>query len=179
MKTLNSIKNYGLALVAMTLMLTAVNAQARYKHVPRVKVDTQKTEKSALPQEKAANTIAAAFINVEENTPVATETVANIENTTVASTTEDVVTVNNKTKSVVKHHKVVKNNKKVHSDGFTKNVKKNSKVMEVKDVKKSALARWILYMIICLAAALLFTILAAALAYTLYVSGAYALITIF
>lgn len=178
MKTLNSMKNYGLALIATTLMLTVANAQVRYKHVPRVKTDAKIVEKLTVPQEKSVSTTTATYMNAEENNTVATEPTVNVDNTTVASTSEDVV-VNNKTTTAVKHNKVVKNNKKTDVAPFTKKVKENSKLMDVKDLKKSLLAKWLLYMIICLIVAVIFTILAAALAYSAYVGGFYGLVIVF
>lgn len=166
MKSLNSFKNYGLALIAMTLMLTAANAQSRYKHVPRVKVDGKKVEK-VTTQEVAAPTTTAAVMNVEANNTVATEPTVNVENTAVASVAEDVVVLNHKSNSVINHKKVVKNNKKADRDGFTKTTKESSKLLDVKDVKKSNMAKWVLYMIICLIAALIFTILAIVFLYSL------------
>lgn len=162
MKTLNSMKNYGLALLAMMVVLTAANAQSRYKHVPRVKVDKKQTVKVNTPKEVAINTTTAEFIQEESNNVVATEIATVNENTTVASVSEEHVVVNNnKTNAVVHHNKVVKNNKKADKDSFTNTVKNNSKLMDVKDVKKTALERWLLWMIICLAIAVVFTIIGA------------------
>ncbi len=179
MKSLNSIRNYGLALLAMVIMIASANAQSRYKHVPRVKVD-KKTEKITLPQEKAVATpTTSAYLAVEETNTTAAEPVVNAENTTVASSTDEVVTINHKTKSVIKHDKVEKNNKKTDRSSFTKKVKENSKLLDVKDVKKANLQKWLLYMIICLIVAVVFTILAVALAVALIYGGAYALIYVF
>ena len=172
MKTLNSMKNYGLALIAMMLMLTTANAQARYKHVPRVKIDAKTMEKLTIPEKKAVSTTTAAYLNVEENNVVATESTVNVENTTVASTSEEVVVIN-KTTPVVKHNKVIKNNKKANISPFTKKVKESSKLMDVKDVKKSAMAKWVLYMIICLIAALIFTILFVIFGYAVFIYALY------
>jgi ABC-type multidrug transport system fused ATPase/permease subunit len=164
MKTLNSLKHFGLALIAMTLMLTAANAQARYKHVPRVKVD--KMERAKITGTKKTSTkTTTQYINIEENKAVASDVPATVnatENTEVASSSEEVVVVNKKTKSIVKHNKVVKvkKNKKANTDSFTNKVKENSKLMDIKDVKKSALAKWVIIMIILFAVGLLFLILA-------------------
>lgn len=167
MKSLNSFKNYGLALIAMTLMLTAANAQSRYKHVPRVKVDGKKIEKVTMPEEVVVTPTTAAVMNVNESNVVAIEPSSNVENTTVASVSEDVVVLNHKSNSVVNHDKVVKNNKKANRDTFTNNAKEKSRLMDVKDVKKSNMEKWVLYMIICLIVALIFTILAIVFLYSL------------
>lgn len=170
MKSLNSIRKYGLALLAMMVMLTAATAQSRYKHVPRVKVD-KKYSKVTNTETKVAPTTTASYVNVEETNTVAETPVVNAsENTTVASNTEEVVVVNHKTKAVVKH-KMVKTNKKANHDAFTKKGKDNSKLMDVKDVKKASMEKWVLIMIILYAAGILFLILAFVFLYTLYASG--------
>jgi hypothetical protein len=176
MKSLNCLKNYGLALIAMTLMLTAANAQARYKHVPRVKVDVNRTEKVSIPEEtQTAPVVTTSIINAEETKTVATSeaTTVNTENTTVASTTEEAVVVTNKTTSVVKNDHIEKVDKKADAASFTKRIKENSKLLDVKEVKKTNMARWVLIMIILLAAAFLFTILAVVFGFTLYFSVLY------
>lgn len=169
MKSLNSIRKYGLALLAMMVMLTAANAQSRYKHVPRVKVDKKYNEKVTIKEKKnTATTTTASYMEVEKtNTVAETPVITTSENTTVVSNTEEVVVVNNKTKTVVKHKPVVKTNKKANHDAFTKKAKDNSKLMDVKDVKKSAMEKWVLIMIILYAAGILFLILAFVFLYTL------------
>ena len=169
MKTITSMKNYGLAILAMMVMLTAANAQSRYKHVPRVKVDKKNHSKVTMPVEKATTTTTAEFIQAEENNVVASEVITVNENTTVASAEQEVVVNNNKSNSVVHHNKVVKNTQKADKDNFTNTVKDNSKLMDVKDVKKAAMERWLLWMIICLAIAVVFTILAAVFIFVSYV----------
>src|SRR5688572_11698754 len=139
MKTLNILKRGGLALLAFCFMLSMANAQARYKHMPRVKVDKQ-AKTTVVEQKSAVNATTAAIINTESNTTIASEVTAPVENTTVASTTEEVVVVETKTTSAVKDQTVVKENKKADHNAFTKKVKENSKLMDVKDVKKSAMA---------------------------------------
>jgi hypothetical protein len=173
MKTLNVLKRGGLALVAFCFMLTLANAQARYKHMPRVKVDKQ--AKATVVEQTPTTT--AAIINTENNVAITTPVAENT--TTVASTNEEVVVLETKTTSAVKHQSIVKQNKKADHNAFTKKVKENSKLMDVKDVKKTALQKWLLYMIICLAIAVLFTILAAVLAITFIYAGLYGLYVLF
>jgi hypothetical protein len=176
MKSFNSIRKYGLALLAMMVMLTAANAQSRYKHVPRVKVDKKYTEKVTIKEKKStATATTASYVNVEETNTVA-ETPVVTENTTVASNNQEVVVANHKTKSVVKHHPVIKTNKKANHDAFTKKAKDNSKLMDVKDVKKSALEKWVLIMIILYAVGIVFLILAFVFLFALY---SYALYYVF
>jgi hypothetical protein len=169
MKSFNSLKKFGLALVAMTLMLTAANAQARYKHVPRVKID--KTPAVATVQEqKATNTTTTQIMNVSETNVATNEAItpAIENNSTVASSTEEVVIADFKTKTVVQHNKIVKNNKKADQNVFTNKVKNNSKLMDVKDVKKTNLERWLLIFIILMAVGIVFLILAFVFLFALY-----------
>lgn len=167
MKSLNSMKNYGLALMAMMLMLTAANAQKRYSHVPRVKIDGKKTEKLTVPVEKSVSTTTAAYMSAEENNAVATEPTVNVENTSVASTSDDVVVDNNKTKSVIKNNKAIKTNKKSKQalgikkakfnffnpfanikDTFQKQIESKSKLLKVTDNKNALEVNWTLLMIL-------------------------------
>ncbi len=174
MKSLNSIKNYALALLALTFMLTAANAQSRYKHVPRVKVEGKKTEKMATKEKAtvtpAATTTTAEYINVDENKAVATVPTTSSDNTSVASTSENVVVVDHKTTTSA--NKVVKNNKKADKGSFTQKLKENTKLMDVKEVKKSNLERWLLIFIILISAAVLFLILAIVFSVALYYTTA-------
>jgi hypothetical protein len=177
MKTLNILKRSGLALIAFCFMLTIANAQARYKHMPRVKIEKQ-PRTVVVGQEKTMGTTTAAIVNTEANTSVATEsTTPVIENTTVASNNEDVVVLETKTKSVVKHKKAIKSKRTADKNVFTKRVKENSKLMDVKDVKKAALQRWLMLMIIFLAIGVLCIILALVFSFT-YLLSLYVLATI-
>ena len=170
MKSLSSIKNYGLALIAMTLMLTAANAQSRYKTHPRVKIGKNETQKVDINQEKTTPvTTTAQFIQVEENNAVAVEnSTPATENVTVASTSQEVVVVNHKTTSVVKHPEMIKAKKKADKQAFTDKVKNNSKLLDVKDVKKTNMETWLLIMIILYAAGLVFIILGVVFTFTLF-----------
>ena len=159
---MKSIKNYALALVAMLVMVAGVNAQSRYKHMPRVKVD--KTYVKPEVKKEKPSTTTASYVNTEvnTNTEVATDPVA--ENTTVASSTkEEVVIENHKTKSVVKNNKkvkTVKSKKTVNfKEMFNNMVKKSSKLFEVKKVEKTSLQTWLLLVIILGAAGLFLIIL--------------------
>src|SRR5687767_7554689 len=135
MNVLNSLKKFGLALVAMTLMLTAANAQQRYKHMPRVKIDKTPVATVSTKETKATSTTTAQMSNVEENVAVNEASAPVIENNTTVASTDNVVVADVKTKSAVAHHKVVKNSNKVKHDSFTSTVKENSKLMDVKDTK--------------------------------------------
>jgi len=168
MNSLNSLKKFGLAVVATTLMLTAANAQQRYKHVPRVKI--KKQEVAVVENEQTYTTTTSQMMVAEEKTtPVVNESVATVSETApvVASTENNVVAVT-KTKSVVSHNKVEKLNHKASKESFTNKVKDNSKLMDVKDVKKSNMEKWLLIMIILLAVGLVFLILGVVLTFAVF-----------
>ena len=77
---------------------------------------------------------------------------------------------------VVTHHNPFKLNLKDKiGDVYTKKLKNNSKLLEVKDVKKAQMARWMLFMIIALAAALFFIIMAIIFGYAVFVYALYIL----
>lgn len=173
MNSFNSLKKFGLAVVAMTLMLTAANAQQRYKHVPRVKI--KKHEVAVVESEQTNTTTTSQMMVAEEkSTPVVNETVSTVSETApVVASTENNVIAETKTKSVVHHNKVEKVNKRASKESFTNKVKDNSKLMDVKDAKKSNMERWVLIMIILLAAALIFTILALIFLFATYIYALY------
>src|SRR5688500_18974155 len=168
MKSLNSLKKFGLALVAMTLMLTAANAQQRYKHMPRVKIDKNRVETVSTNETKATSTTTAQMSNIEENVAMNEATTPVIENNSTVASTENVVVIETKTKSVVKHSKVVKEKRNADKNVFTKTVKENSKLMDVKDVKKSNMETWLMIFIILLAVGMLFIILAIVFTFAIY-----------
>lgn len=169
MKSFGNVYRYWVVLIVIISVTPLLDAQVRYKHVPRVKVDKKLTEQSTVSEYKILTTTTAEFINIEENTPVITENAINIENTTVVSNTDEVVVICNKTQSewqgrtdkpVIDHYKVVSRKKNADRDVFTNKIKKNSKLMEVKEVKKTtALELWLIIFIICLALGTIFLII--------------------
>ena len=145
------LKRTGFVLMTILIMLPIVNAQARYRHVPRVKAEPTKLEKAIKPNEEAiTHNTTAAYLNVEENNVVATPTSIDNENTMVVSSSNEVIIVKEKTNSVVKHSPVIKNTKRESKQAFTDKLKKSSKIMEVKDVKKSAVLIYLLWFFIVL-----------------------------
>lgn len=176
MKTLNSLKKFGLAMVAMTLMLTAANAQQRYKHMPRVKIDKNRVETVSTNQTKATSTTTAQMSNIEENVAANEASTPIVDNNSTVASTENVVVLETKTTSVVNHHKVVKQERNADKNVFTKSVKENSKLMDVKDVKKSNMETWLMIFIILLAVGMLFIILAIVFTFAIYTLAVLALI---
>lgn len=142
-------------------MYNTSSAQVRYRHVPRVKVDGQKSAKRTVREEKIVSSTTSIFENEEAaDMKTAYEPQVNIENTSIVSTSDEILVADIKTTSVVKHKGALKNNKKSGRDLFTQKVKENSKLMDVKDVKKTNMEKWLICMIILYAFGLIFMIVA-------------------
>lgn len=189
MKALNSFKKYGLALLAMMVMLTAANAQSRYKHVPRVKVDKKYEQKVAVKEKKNSTTTTASYMNVEENTVA--ETPVTTDNSTVASTSNDVVVADKAPSNITEKANHKKSNKKIGAkksnflnpfamikDTFKKTMEKQTKLFKATDNKKAMMERWKLLMILffIIGGALLITgiiIYAVSFSTGTYLGGAY------
>lgn len=159
-----------------SLLAVNIYAQRQHKHFKRVKVDNKKIEAPA-PTFMTPG-------SVEELKPVTTE--SSIQPEITGTATENVVasTENNTANKVEKASKARVKSQKVHTvketkgqdNGFfTQKLNIKNKVLDVKDVKKSNLERWVLIMIILFAAGFLFMILALVMAFAVY-SGIGALI---
>lgn len=164
MKTRKYFRSWGLTLIAIMLMIGITNAQSRYKHLPRVKVEVKKTEKVDHGTQKITTT--SKLIEVEETGLLPVENITYVENTTVASTNEEVIIVTEKTRPVVKSDPIVRIRKIIDRDIFTTTLKENSRLMEVKEVKKTYLQKWLLIMIILLAVGVVCFILGAIFSFT-------------
>lgn len=165
MKSLNVFKKSGLAALAIMLIMNVATAQSRYKHVPRTKVDKKhelniKTNDVKQTNNVTTNEVVTPVTETANVTPVVTE--SPVEVTAVASNnTSEVVVVNHPVKSVVAKKDEMKENKRANHDSFVNKLNEKSTLLKVKDVKKTLLQKWLLWMIICLAIAVVFTILAA------------------
>lgn len=146
------IKRTVLVLMTLLVMLPALTAQSRYRHVPRVKVD--KTRAIEKPLEKTQ-----VIIDIEPETIIANE-VEPITLTEVATTTSnEVVIVKERDHTTIPFHSI-KKSQKANKDAFTERVKQESKLLQVKDVKKTNLIGFILWFIIVLALAVVLVVLA-------------------
>ena|SRR5688572_20442388 len=199
MKTLNSIKHYAVVIVVMTLMITAANAQRRYNHLPRVKVEKHYASQgeTELKPSSGINTVNALNENGVQLVTTTADVIVTpatnvVENTTVVTASDDVEVVKTKTVSKTKIKTDKKKNtqtlnkfnpfkwnmKEKINELYTKKLKENSKLLDVKDTKKSQMARWLLLMIIFLGVGLLLIILAVIFTFT-YSYGLYVMATIF
>lgn len=185
MKSLNTIKKFGLAFLAFSIIGVSANAQALYKHRKRVRVEastpdyTRNNDKSdSKVTPISTTTTTAGTINIENQ--IELNTVPVIE-TATASNSDEVVVVDTKKSSKTNTTEVTKKGGKHKVDlfGFTKKLKDNSKLFAIKDVKKSKLQKWLLWMIILLIMAVVFTILAIIFGLVLLGTASFALWTLF
>lgn len=169
MKSLNLLKKSSLLALAIMVVMNVATAQSRYKHVPRVKVDRK--HQTAVKTQETTPVVTPVTQEVNTPTEVAVNTVTevNVENTTVASTGSEIVVAPNKTRRAnTSTDQMVVTKKGADRDSFTHKLKDNHKLLQVKDVKKTALAKWLLWMIILLILALVFTILAVVLGFVVF-----------
>lgn len=159
MKIIMNVKTL-MMLVMMFMSAVAVSAQRVHKH-PRVTVKANKVvlnKKGSKDVEKVMTPATASLIQ-EEN--VANTESEILENEVAVATTETKADVKEARKNIVKSV-VVKEDVKSMFDftTYAQQLKEHSRLMKVKEVEKTALERWVLWMIILFAAAFMFTILA-------------------
>jgi hypothetical protein len=131
-------KYWIMIILMMLLVLPQVVAQAKYKHLPRVKIEKTK------PAEN---------INIPVITERSTGEVSPIPaSSEVASTQENLVVVAEKKAIPTKIRTVqkIKKVEKVNKDGFSESVKQKSYLLDVKEVAKTQLLGYILWFIIVL-----------------------------
>ncbi len=134
---MNVFKKISTTIFAICLVFTVASAQARYKHVPRVKVDINRTEQAIEKQEKK-NPSLPANITTGYMSADMEKTNPSVDETTVASSSpEEVIVPNTPVKTVVKEVKTTHANKKTDRQLFTQKVKEDSKWLKVKEAKKT------------------------------------------
>jgi hypothetical protein len=134
------LKRTVLVLMTLLVILPALTAQGRYRHVPRVKVDKIKV---------VENLVAPPQVKIEiEPEIILTEEVEAIALTEVATAiSNDAVIVKEKCHSPIQFQSV-KKNQKVNHDAFTEKLKQESKLFQVKDAKKTTLIGFLLWFVI-------------------------------
>jgi len=146
------LKYTGLSMIIMFCAIISLTAQARYKHIPRVRIE--KKNVTPIPVDnKKTNELIPVTENKEEAeniNPASTE-VANVEETPILNTERKSIKLNNEV--IDKKHAINKNR-------FSEQVKKKSKLMDVKEVEKAQLAGYLRLFIILLVVALVFIIMA-------------------
>lgn len=162
MKSFYTLKKTGLVLMTMLIMLPIANAQVRYKHVPRVKVDARKTE-VPIAVEKAVTppTATASYSNTESKIDIIAQEELAIENTSVSLNTKEIIINKKKTQNVMKHSPIAITKIKSKNQPFGDQIKKESKVFNVSDVKKTSGAlSYLLWFFIVLLLCIAFFVLA-------------------
>ncbi len=169
MKTMYQFKKWGLILIAMAILSPLANAQARYKHVPRIRVD--KKEVVETPEKKVS--VKATEVSIPTDIPpvAVQEEQIQQEKTLVASSDErSTITYHKKAGSI--HQDAVKSEYKPNKEAFTERVKSKSSLMHVKEVKKTNIIGYLLwFLIVLLLGIALFTlafIFLSIIAYSLY-----------
>lgn len=177
MKTMMNVKTL-MMLVIMSMLAVTVSAQRMHKH-PRVTVKANKVTLNKKGSNDAENVMmpATATLMQEENVAnVASETLIN---EVAVATTETKAEVKNIRKNIV-NSVVVKDVKQMFDfSTYAQQLKEHSRLMKVKEVEKTALEKWIMWMIILFAAAFVFTIMAVIFGLALYTSAGWALATVF
>lgn len=177
MKTMMNVKGL-MMLVMMSMLAVTVSAQRLHKH-PRITVKANKVtlnKKGSNDAEKVMMPATASLMQEEKVANVESEILAN---EVAVATTETKAEVKNVRKNIV-NSVVVKDVKQMFDfSTYAQQLKEHSRLMKVKEVEKTALEKWILWMIILFAAAFVFTIMAVIFGVALLNSAGWALATVF
>lgn len=134
------IKRTVLVLMTLLVMLPVLTAQSRYRHVPRVKVDKIRVIEKPVITNKSTIDLEPEIMVAEKVEPITLTEVATLS-------TNDVVIAKEKSFVPMKFHSV-KKDQKANKDAFTEKVKQESKLLQVKDVKKTTLIGFLLWFVI-------------------------------
>jgi VIT1/CCC1 family predicted Fe2+/Mn2+ transporter len=167
MKTMMNVKTL-MMLVMMSMLAVTVSAQRMHKH-PRVTVKANKVTLNKKGSKDAEKVMMPATATLMQEENVANAESETLVNEVAVATTETKAEVKNARKNIVKS--VVVNEVKQIFDfsTYAQQLKEHSRLMKVKEVEKTALEKWLMWMIILLAAAFFFTILAVIFGYAVYV----------
>lgn len=157
-----STRRISVMVLAIIICSGLVNAQSRYKHVPRVKVDVKHKKETTINQPETVN-----FQELNMSAPVenSTNMVSSenpVEETIVASTIEEPVLATHKTKNsglTKAPVKQVKEKRKGNFDLFGDHFNIKSKLLKVKSVEKAQGTVGVILLISFYVLAILFTVL--------------------
>lgn len=167
MKTMMNVKTL-MMLVMMSMLAVTVSAQRMHKH-PRVTVKANKVTLNKKGSKDAEKVMMPATATLMQEENVANAESETLVNEVAVATTETKAEVKNARKNIV-NSVVVKDVKQMFDfSTYAQQLKEHSRLMKVKDVEKTALEKWLMWMIILLAAAFFFTILAVIFSYAVYV----------
>lgn len=155
-------------LLLMSMLAVTVSAQRMHKH-PRVTVKANKVTMNKKGSKDAEKVMMPATATLMQEENVANAESETLVNEVAVATTETKAEVKNARKNIV-NSVVVKDVKQMFDfSTYAQQLKEHSRLMKVKDVEKTALEKWLMWMIILLAAAFFFTILAVIFGYAVYV----------
>lgn len=167
MKTMMNVKTL-MMLLLMSMLAVTVSAQRMHKH-PRVTVKANKVTMNKKGSKDAEKVMMPATATLMQEENVANAESETLVNEVAVATTETKAEVKNARKNIV-NSVVVKDVKQMFDfSTYAQQLKEHSRLMKVKDVEKTALEKWLMWMIILLAAAFFFTILAVIFGYAVYV----------
>lgn len=167
MKTMMNVKTL-MMLLLMSMLAVTVSAQRMHKH-PRVTVKANKVTMNKKGSNDAEKVMMPATATLMQEENVANAESETLVNEVAVATTETKAEVKNARKNIV-NSVVVKDVKQMFDfSTYAQQLKEHSRLMKVKDVEKTALEKWLMWMIILLAAAFFFTILAVIFGYAVNV----------
>lgn len=167
MKTMMNVKTL-MMLLLMSMLAVTVSAQRMHKH-PRVTVKANKVTMNKKGSKDAEKVMMPATATLMQEENVANAESETLVNEVAVATTETKAEVKNARKNIV-NSVVVKDVKQMFDfSTYAQQLKEHSRLMKVKDVEKTALEKWLMWMIILLAAAFFFTILAVIFGYAVNV----------
>lgn len=174
MKT--SMKAKGLMMLSIMMTIAvSISAQRMYKH-PRVTVKTNKVHlnKNKATAKEAEKLVIPTTTTVLEEEIVANTEIEFLEHEVTVASTETKSAVKNIRKNLVKSFEMKDVKNVFDFTTYGQQLTEHSRLMKVKEVQKTALEKWLLWMIILFALAFLFTIIAVI--FGVYISGALSII---
>ena len=110
-------KKISLTLLTLFVFVTAISAQSRYKHVPRVQVDANRVEKTNVKMKKVEtvsfHSVTNEVVVEENNASVSKDEEVLAVNEVASASDEELVLVKKQPRSQILHKKSMKANKKV------------------------------------------------------------------
>ncbi len=167
MKTTKNLKSV-ITLVFMFTLTFAVSAQRMHKH-PRVTVKANKVELNKKNGKEAEKLITPTTVTVMQEENVAKAETETLVNEVAVATTETKAEVKQVKKNIVKSIEVKDAKNVLDFTTYAQQLTKHSRLMKVKEVQKTAMESWLMWMIILFAAAFFFTIMAIIFGYAVYV----------
>ncbi|MCX7744133.1 MAG: YccS/YhfK family membrane protein [Flavobacteriales bacterium] len=177
MKTTMYVKSL-MMFVMMAMLAVTVSAQRIHKH-PRITVKANKVEQKKKNANDAENVVLPTTATVMQEENIANAETEALVNEVAVATVDSKVEVNKVRRSIAKSVDVKDIKHLFNFATYSQKLTEHSRLMKVKEVQKTALEKWLLWMIILFSAAFLFTILAVIFGLALYSTAGWALATVF